>query len=325
MSRIADALRKVHPQEPWRQIVPSAITEESVDSVLADMGLSADDGPERQPDRQPNVAVQAGRPETDNQDEAYETEEPAASPFVPVAVAFDTPLTARLVIAPDSDPAAVEQYRHLAVTLHQAQSERQLKVIMVTGAMPADGKTLTATNLALTLSGSFRRKVLLIDADLRRPALQDVFGAPAMSGLHEALSAKSDRKLSVLQPTPFLSVLLAGRPDPNPVTGLSSPRMGRIIQDAAAHFDWVIIDTPPAAMLPDVSLLSMSVDGTLLVIRAGATPFGAIEQAIEALGRDRILGVVLNGVQSVNPGYGAYRYSDDEATAAVDAGATASH
>ena len=294
MSRIADALKKVHPEEPWRQVAPAAVTEAAVDPLLTEMGLPRE--PEQPDLRQAYLApvedtrwpaeAPRDRPtvveprkdarQPDAEPTAAAVAEPDAVRFVPVNVAFDTPLKSRLIIAPGSDPVAVEQYRNLAVTLHQAQSERQLKVVMVTGAMPGDGKTLTATNLALTLSGSLKRRVLLIDADLRRPALHQVFDVPRMSGLHEALSGPSDRKLEVLQPTRHLSVLLAGGPDSNPVGALSSDRMRRIIQDAAAHFDWVILDSPPAAMLPDVNLLSMFVDGTLLVVRAGVTPFAAI-------------------------------------------------
>ena len=85
---------------------------------------------------------------------------------------------------PETPSAAVEQYRKLAATLHLANVEQELKVIMVTSAVPGDGKTLTAANLALTLSESYRRRVLLVDADLRRPSLYDIFQLPNMVGTH---------------------------------------------------------------------------------------------------------------------------------------------
>jgi capsular exopolysaccharide synthesis family protein len=243
--------------------------------------------------------------------EATPMETPAATPAPRFnGFTFDNPLTAHLVVAPEIQPSAVEQYRKLATVLHHAQTERNIKVITVAGAMPSDGKTLTATNLALTLSNSFRRRVLLIDADLRKPSLQQIFSAPVGTGLSQALTATSERRLQVLQPSAHLSVLLAGTPEGDPVTGLSSERMRHIIEDAASHFDWVILDTPPAASLPDAKLVSALVDGVLLVVRAGVTPYPAVERALEAVGRNRVLGVVLNAAEAFEShGYGyGYNY-----------------
>ena len=93
----------------------------------------------------------------------------------------------RLVIHQDADAIAIEQYRRLAAVLHQAQVDIGTKVIMVASAQPSEGKTLTAANLALTLSESYKRRVLLIDADLRRPALSRLFQLPNRSGLSEDL------------------------------------------------------------------------------------------------------------------------------------------
>ena len=96
---------------------------------------------------------------------------------------------------------AVEQYRRLAATLHGLQAERGLKTLMVTSTLPEEGKTLTIANLALTLSESYKRRVLLIDADLRRPSIHEVFGLPNQSGLTEGLRAESGQ-LSVLEVSP---------------------------------------------------------------------------------------------------------------------------
>jgi capsular exopolysaccharide synthesis family protein len=190
--------------------------------------------------------------------------------------------------------AAVEQYRKLAATLHLSHIQRELKVIMVTSAVPGDGKTLTAVNLALTLSGSYRRRVLLIDADLRRPALSDVFQLPSVVGLTGWLKGPSPRKLSVIKVSDQLALLPAGQPDPDPISGLTSERMRRLLKDAATSFDWVILDTPPIGLLTDANLLGEMVDGALLVVRAKVTPYALIQRAVQALGRDRLLGVVMN-------------------------------
>ncbi len=218
----------------------------------------------------------------------------------------------KLVIAPHTDRSTVEQYRKLAAKLHHAQRERNLKVVMVASAVSGDGKTLTATNLALTFSESYRRRVLLIDADLRRPSIHEVFQVVNRTGLTDIFAAEAEPKLPLIQASARLSLLLAGRPDPDPMSGLTSGRMRRLIGEAAATFDWVIIDTPPLVLLPDANLLGAMVDGAILVIRAGKTPYKLIIRAIEALGRERILGVVLNRVDHahVADGYGyGYGYA----------------
>ena len=117
--------------------------------------------------------------------------------------------------------------------------------------------------------------------------------------------------LPVIRATSNLSLLLAGRPDSDPMSGLTSGRMRRLITEAAAHFDWVIIDTPPLVLLPDANLLAAMVDAAILVVGAGKTPYKLITRAIEAVGRSRILGVVLNRVDRacVPGGYG-YGYGD---------------
>jgi capsular exopolysaccharide synthesis family protein len=220
----------------------------------------------------------------------------------------------KLVVTEKPEQSTIEQYRKLAATLHHAQVERELKVVMVSSAVSGDGKTLTSTNLALTLSESYRRRVLLIDADLRRPSVHEVFQVKNVAGLTDSLRAESDRRLPLIQASPYLSLLLAGRPDSDPMSGLTSGRMRRLVGEAAATFDWVIIDTPPVVLLPDANLLAAMVDGAILVIGAGKTPHKLITRAVDALGRNKILGVVLNRVDRSNVaggyGYGYYSYGE---------------
>src|SRR5689334_15110058 len=136
----------------------------------------------------------------------------------------------RLVIGNAISPYMAEQYRRLAATLHHAQLVQGLKTILVTSAHAGDGKSLTATNLALTLSESYRREVLLIDADLRRPSLHEIFDVPNIAGLNEGLKTEGDGRLSVLKVSDTLTLLPAGRPEPDPMGGLTSSRMRRIIE-----------------------------------------------------------------------------------------------
>jgi capsular exopolysaccharide synthesis family protein len=187
-----------------------------------------------------------------------------------------------------------EQYRRLAANLHHAQEQGGIRTLMITSAIPDEGKTLTATNIALTLSESYHRRVLLIDADLRRPSLDEVFMMPKGYGLNEALTGQAERKVSVIQVSRYLSLLPAGSPNPDPMSTLTSDRMRRLIKEAAETFDWVIMDTPPIGILTDAKLLGSMVDAAVLVIRAGRTPAELIQRSVDALGKNRILGVVLN-------------------------------
>ena len=220
---------------------------------------------------------------------------------------FNRKVVEKLVVDSGAPPTCVEQFRKLAGTLHHAQLDRNIKVVMVSSAIAGEGKTLTATNLALTLSESYKRDVLLIDADLRRPTLHELFNVPNDSGLGEGLKAESEQKLPIIRVSSKLSLLTAGRPDPDPMSGLTSRNMRRIVEEATARFDWVIIDTPPIGLLPDANLLAEMVDGTLLVVGAGQTPYTLVERAVEALGRERILGVVLNRVEEGHT-FGGYKY-----------------
>jgi protein-tyrosine kinase len=243
-----------------------------------------------------------------------ESPAPGASPAVSSTLGTTGSGTDKLVVTSQQEQSTVEQYRKLAATLHHAQVERDLKVVMVSSAVSGDGKTLTSTNLALTLSESYRRRVLLIDADLRRPSIHEVFQVKNQNGLTECLAAETEHRLPLIQASPYLSLLLAGRPDSDPMSGLTSGRMHRLIDEAAATFDWVIIDTPPVVLLPDANLLAAMVDAAILVIGAGKTPYKLITRAVEALGRNKILGVVLNRVDRSclvgGYGYGYYSYGE---------------
>jgi capsular exopolysaccharide synthesis family protein len=226
--------------------------------------------------------------------------------------------TAKLVTGSELTPGSREQYRRLASVLHRAQESHGLKVVMVTSALQGEGKTLTASNLALTLSDSYQRRVLLIDADLRRPMLHTVFQVNNSSGLNRLASAQQQERLVVRAVSPRLSLLPAGPPTGDPMAGLTSQRMKRVIDEAREEFDWVIVDTPPVVLLTDANLLSAMVDGALLVVRAGSTPHDLVTRAIAALGRDRILGVVLNRAEHqphAAAGYYQYYHSPDTGTA----------
>jgi len=206
----------------------------------------------------------------------------------------DAQLAGKIVVDENTSPVSREQYRRLAAALHRASELTGVRVVMITSAAVGEGKTLTASNLALTLSESYQKKVLLIDADLRRPAVQTVFRLQEGPGLGESLISTSGRKMPVHRVSTLLSVITAGRPTTDPISRLTSDRMRLLLDEARETFEWIIIDTPPVALLPDANLLSQMVDGAILVIRANGPSYQLVQRAVDAIGRDKIIGTVLN-------------------------------
>jgi capsular exopolysaccharide synthesis family protein len=248
-------------------------------------------------------------------------EEPPVQPVVERRPSGRTPirprdnayLAARLVTG-NTSSVSLEQYRRVAAVLHDAQVHGNLKTVMVTSALPGEGKSLTVANLAHTLSGSYGRRVLVIDADLRAPNLHRIFALRNSAGLSEALR-NGRQELPFVEVSDGLSVLTAGRPGSAPLAGLISDRMGEIVRECAASFDWVLIDTPPVGLLPDAQVLARFAGGVVFVIAAGTTPKAAVERAVADLGHDSIIGTVLNRVEErriPQADYYAGYYGDSE-------------
>jgi len=218
----------------------------------------------------------------------------------------------RLIIDEDIPPASREQYRLLAASLHKMQAANGTRVVMIASAVIGEGKTLTSANLALTFSESYQRRVLLIDADLRRPSLHLLFGLTNASGLSDSLTAHR-RAYPVQTLSPRLSILTAGRPGADPMAELTSDDMKRLVQHARETYDWVVIDTPPIDVLPDASLVAAMADAAVMVIRAGVTPYDSVTRAVEAVGRQKIAGVLLNGATQPHS-HSYHRYYDTTGT-----------
>jgi capsular exopolysaccharide synthesis family protein len=207
----------------------------------------------------------------------------------------DAPVRGHLSSLPEIDAVSIEEYRRLGATLENMQAERSLKCLVVSSACPNEGKTLTTTNLGVTLSDSFKRRVLIVDADLRRPSMHQLFKLPNDIGLSDMLRSK-DGDVGPSHVSATLAVLPAGRNHGAPISILSSDRMKEIVADAASRFDWVLIDTPPMGILTDAQLVARVSDGVLFVIAAGMTPYTLVQKTLAELGPDRIVGTVLNRV-----------------------------
>jgi capsular exopolysaccharide synthesis family protein len=218
-------------------------------------------------------------------------------------------IASRLVVGPSPNHTVVEQFRHLAASLHHAQLRTGTKTVMVTSAVEAEGKTTTSVNLALTFSHSHRRRVLLVDADLRRPSIHTLFQLSNHEGLTDALKVVTpEAPLPLHKISPTLTVLTAGAPTADPMSVLVSEMMKEFMREAADQYDWVILDTPPVALLSDANLLAAMIDAAIIVVGANTTPYPLVRRAVEAIGPSKVLGTVLNRAR--RPGIGArYRYA----------------
>lgn len=205
------------------------------------------------------------------------------------------PFAEKLVASEGALPLAVEQYRRLAGAIHEIQVERGLKTLMVTSSIPGEGKTLTVSNLALTLSESYRRRVLLIDADFRRPMIHELFRISNGEGLGDVLRS-SRSEIPFRQVSENLAVLSAGQVD-QPMEALTSEAMRALLEHCAGMFDWVLLDAPPVGMMPDARLLANLTRAVLFVVAAGSTPHHVVSRALAEFERESVVGTVLNRVQ----------------------------
>jgi capsular exopolysaccharide synthesis family protein len=218
-----------------------------------------------------------------------------------------SPAFAEKIIGGASATAGREHYDRVATALHQAQRQQNTKLVMFTSAMPGEGKSLTAANVALTLS-LYGRRVLLVDADLHKPTLHELFQISNAKGLLDGLGAGFEKRMAVTEVAPNLFVLPAGHSTAEPMSLLISDRMRQVLREASEAFDWVIVDTPPICLVSDAHVLAGIVEAAVLVIKAGSTAHELISAAVTTLGRERILGVVLNCVDDRDIVGGQDRY-----------------
>lgn len=201
----------------------------------------------------------------------------------------------------------MESYNSLLTTLQLSSPGMPPKKILVTSSMAGEGKTTTAVNLAFTMVKNGSR-VLLIDADLRKPSLHKVFKLNNKVGLSSYLAGAIDKPVVNRSHKDNLFVLPAGPPPPNPYDLLSSQRMKNLIESNAQDFDAVICDSPPVLSVADSRVLSPVFDGLILVVRARFTPIPLAKKGVELLQsvNSRILGVLINAVRSRDQEY--YHY-----------------
>jgi non-specific protein-tyrosine kinase len=203
-----------------------------------------------------------------------------------------------LVAARNPRSAAAEAYRTLRTNLQFSSLDRDVRCVLVTSAVAGEGKTTVVANLGVALAESGKR-VLLVDLDLRQPALHELFGLARSPGLSEALIADRDELPSVATAVPNLSLLPAGEPPPNPAEFVSSARLARLLERARERVDFVLVDSPPVTVVSDPAVLATLVDGVVLVVSAGRTKRELAQRARDQLERvgAHLLGAVLNNAR----------------------------
>jgi capsular exopolysaccharide synthesis family protein len=210
-------------------------------------------------------------------------------------------------VRPQSQMA--ESYRALRTSLLLSNLGAPPKVIMVTSALPQEGKTTTSINCAVVLAQKGVR-VLLIDADLRRPSIHKTLGMAPRSGLSNVLTGSATLENSIARSSilPNLDVLPAGTPPPNPAELLASTNMRDMLERLRAHYDHIVVDTPPTLSVTDAVVLSPRADAIVLVIRSGQTTKQALRRSRDILAQvsAKVSGVLLNAVDLSSPDYYYY-------------------
>jgi capsular exopolysaccharide synthesis family protein len=242
---------------------------------------------------------------------AKEAAAPASArpPAVPAAEIADDHLVSLL------SPAAfeAEQYRALRHVVEELARTTSVKVMAVSSPAVGDGKTTTAINLAGTLAQSPQARVLLIDADVRRPAVATMLRHPDLKpGLADAILDPACTLDQIIQGLPQfnLAFIHAGRSLPrNPYELLKSGRCTELLEEARQRFDYVVVDTPPLAVVQDCRLIASWVDGFLVVVAANRTPRRLVEEALAALDPAKIFGLVFNA-DAEGPHVGYYGYTN---------------
>lgn len=213
----------------------------------------------------------------------------------------------RCILTPKSDFFIREAYKTLRTNvMFSLTGEAPCKMIVVTSALQGEGKSVTATNLALSFA-ELGKRVLLMDCDLRRPKLGRLLNLSAPVGLSNVLMAPDLLEKALVRGYGTgIDIILAGDIPPNPSELLSSARMEKLLGQIKEQYDYIIVDTPPINMVTDGMVLAPQSDGALFVVRANQSDRNSVGYAIDQLdyAQAKVLGFVLNGVELEKSSYG---------------------
>jgi protein-tyrosine kinase len=214
---------------------------------------------------------------------------------------------------------AAEQFRRLRSYIIKPGTENSPKTILVTSAMAGEGKSLIAINLAIAIATELHSHALIVDCDLRNPALSRMFGFHEQKGLSDYLTGDTPlQDLLVKTSVDKLSILPGGATQDNPVELIGSNKMKSLVTDLEARYAdrYIILDSSPLLATTEPSVLNEMVDGIVLVIKSGATPRESIQQALKLLDKKKIIGAVLNNMEfkteaMIRRYFGTNRYYQD--------------
>ncbi len=320
MSRIHEALKRAEEERAAAQagsVQPASIPPVSVPASSVEAASL-----------QPPPPIVVEPPMMRTEESPLTAELPAAShPFPPTMPAFGNSFTFDRMLARcpqlqwqpdqktmlffngDDSKRGTEEFRTLRSRLYHTREKMTLKKILVTSALPKEGKSFTAANLAQVLVRQHGRRVLLIDADLRGPRLHMMLGTTSSPGLTDYLQGGND-EFSVMQRGPMenLFFIPSGHEITEPAELVSNGRLKFLLQRVEALFDWIVVDSPPAVPVSDASILAKVCDGVLMVVRSNATPIDMARRAREEFPDQALVGVVLNGTDKEDSPYSRYYY-----------------
>jgi receptor protein-tyrosine kinase len=318
MSRVHEALRKAAQQEktesprhPAQSIVQKAIVQTAAQAVVEnDAAPIAGEAPND------DVVPAVFTADLENLEACIQNA--TVVPYMPAKGA--------LLVGPlNPREAPAEEFRTLRTRLNHIQTLQPLHTLLVTSASPAEGKSFTAMNLAVTMSQLADKRILLADFDFRRPTVDKNFQIPQTPGITDFLLGKAHvselfRRLEGTN----LYLIPAGESVQNPLELLNLKECKSLIQELRHHFDWVVLDSPPLLFAADGNLLATMCDATVLVVRIGTTTFDSVSRALQSLCENNVLGVVVNGARrgelySKYTYYHNYYYAPDQLEDAGDA------
>ncbi|HKU24957.1 MAG TPA: CpsD/CapB family tyrosine-protein kinase [Candidatus Sulfotelmatobacter sp.] len=229
------------------------------------------------------------------------------------------PANCKLVCYLDKGSAPAEAFRLLAVRLRHIRRDRQLNKLLITSTVAQEGKSLTSANLACSLSDGWSQKVLLVEGDIRRPSLTQLFGLSAEPGLCEFLQGHIDGERCIYHLAgPNFWLLPAGKLPGNPLDLIQSPKLPELLEHMKTLFDWVIIDSPPVLPMADTSILARMADGILLVSRRGVSEKKHLQRGLDALEKSKLLGCVINSSRKPQHDYYYYGAQGTDSKVASD-------